>query len=109
VVEGQPPEKATELIGRGEMNPGGLQEVERAKSDGRWDAAYDAQSTATVLDDLRRELEKSHRGREFFVTLDGRNRYAILHQIQDAKRPETRKRRIEKYGAMLSEQKKLYS
>jgi uncharacterized protein YdeI (YjbR/CyaY-like superfamily) len=43
------------------MNPGGLQEVERAKSDGRWDAAYDAQSTATVPDDLRRELEKSHR------------------------------------------------
>jgi uncharacterized protein YdeI (YjbR/CyaY-like superfamily) len=101
-------QKATELIERGEMKPAGLQEVERAKADGRWDAAYDAQSTATVPDDLRRDLEKNHKAREFFATLDSRNRYAILYQIQDAKRPETRKRRIEKYVAMLAEQKKLY-
>ena len=101
-------EKATELIKRGEMKPAGLREVERAKADGRWDAAYDAQSTATVPDDLRRELEKNDPARQFFATLDSRNRYAILYQIQDAKRPETRARRIEKYVAMLSEQKKLY-
>jgi uncharacterized protein YdeI (YjbR/CyaY-like superfamily) len=101
-------QKATELIERGEMKPAGLQEVERAKADGRWDAAYDAQSTATVPDDLRRELEKNHRAREFFATLDSRNRYAILYQIQDAKKPETRARRIAKYVAMLAEQKKLY-
>jgi uncharacterized protein YdeI (YjbR/CyaY-like superfamily) len=102
-------EKATELTERGVMKPAGLREVERAKADGRWDAAYDAQSTATVPDDLRRELEKNDKAREFFATLDSRNRYAFLYRIQDAKRPETRARRIEKYVAMLGEQKKLYS
>ena len=59
-------------------------------------------------DDLRRELEMNDKAREFFATLDSRNRYAFLYRIQDAKRPETRARRIEKYVAMLSEQKKLY-
>ena len=90
------------------MKPAGLREVERARADGRWDAAYDAPSTAQVPDDLLRELEKNQPAREFFETLDGRNRYAILYQIQDAKRPETRARRIEKYVAMLSEGKKIY-
>ena len=101
-------QKATDLIERGEMKPAGLREVERAKADGRWDSAYDAQSAATVPDDLRRELEKNDKAREFFSTLDSRNRYAILYQIQDAKRPETRTRRIAKYVAMLAEQKKPY-
>jgi uncharacterized protein YdeI (YjbR/CyaY-like superfamily) len=101
-------QKATELIKRGEMKPAGLREVERAKADGRWASAYDAQSTATVPDDLRRELEKNDKAQEFFSTLDSRNRYAILYQIQDAKRPETRARRIAKYVAMLAEQKKPY-
>jgi uncharacterized protein YdeI (YjbR/CyaY-like superfamily) len=90
------------------MKPAGMREVERAKADGRWDAAYDAPSTATVPDDLRRELEKNEAAREFFATLDSRNRYAILYQIQDAKKPETRVRRIEKYVAMLNEHMKLY-
>ena len=59
-------------------------------------------------DDLRRELEKNEQAREFFSGLDARNRYAILYQIQDAKKPETRARRIAKYAAMLAEQKKPY-
>ncbi|MDQ5811924.1 MAG: YdeI/OmpD-associated family protein [Actinomycetota bacterium] len=101
-------QKATELIERGEMKPAGLREVERAKADGRWDAAYDAPSTATVPEDLRRELDRNDRAREFFATLDSANRYAILYQIQDAKKPETRARRIQKYVAMLNEQKKIY-
>lgn len=101
-------EKATELIQKGEMKPAGLREVEQAKADGRWDAAYDAQSTVTVPDDLRLELEKNHRAREFFSKLDSRNRYAILYRIQDAKRPETRARRIAQYVDMLTEQKKPY-
>jgi uncharacterized protein YdeI (YjbR/CyaY-like superfamily) len=100
--------KATELIERGEMKPAGLREVERAKADGRWDAAYDAPSTAVVPDDLRRDLEKNDTAREFFSELDGRNRYAIVYQIQDAKKPETRARRIAKYVAMLVEHKKPY-
>ena len=101
-------QKATELVEKGEMRPSGLREVERAKADGRWEAAYDAQSTATVPDDMRRELEINRKALEFFSKLDSRNRYAILYQIQDAKKPETRARRIEKYVVMLAEQKKLY-
>jgi uncharacterized protein YdeI (YjbR/CyaY-like superfamily) len=100
--------KATELIERGEMMAAGLREVERAKADGRWDAAYDSPSTAKVPADLLRELEKNEQARKSFYELDGRNRYAILYQIQDAKKPETRARRIAKYVAMLAEQKKPY-
>ncbi len=99
-------QRATELIERGKMKPAGLREVERAKADGRWEAAYDSPSTATVPEDLLRELEKNEKAREFFSKLDGRNRYAILYRIQDAKRPETRTQRIAEYVAMLAEQKK---
>ena len=101
-------DKATDLIEKGEMRPAGLREVERAKADGRWDAAYDSPSTATVPDDLRREIERDPRAMSFFSTLDSANRYAILYRIQDAKRPETRARRIEKYVAMLAEGRKIY-
>jgi len=73
--------KATRLIEEGRMRPAGLREVERARADGRWDAAYDAQSTATVPDDMRRVLEKNASAREFFTTLNSANRYAILYQI----------------------------
>lgn len=100
--------KATKLIEDGRMKPAGLREIERARADGRWDAAYEPQSTATVPEDLRRELEKNEEARESFAALDSANRYAILHRIQDARRPETRARRIEKYVAMLREGKKLY-
>jgi uncharacterized protein YdeI (YjbR/CyaY-like superfamily) len=101
-------ERATRLIERGEMKPAGLREVERAQADGRWEAAYDPPSTATVPDDLRRALDEAPTAREFFETLNSANRYAILHRIEDAKRPETRARRIEKFVAMLSEGKKIY-
>jgi uncharacterized protein YdeI (YjbR/CyaY-like superfamily) len=101
-------EKVARLIESGRMRPAGLREVERAKADGRWDAAYEPQSAATVPEDLRLELEKDEDAREFFETLNSTNRYAILHRIQDAKKPETRARRIAKYVAMLAEGKKLY-
>ncbi len=101
-------DRASGLIERGEMKPAGLAEVERAKSDGRWDAAYESQGTATMPDDLHRALEKNDAARAFFATLDSRNRYAILYRIQDAKKPETRARRIAKYVAMLNEHTKLY-
>jgi uncharacterized protein YdeI (YjbR/CyaY-like superfamily) len=101
-------DKATELIERGEMRPAGLREVERAKADGRWDAAYAGARSATVPDDLQAALDADDRAREFFATLDGANRYAILYRVQDAKRPETRARRIEKYVAMLREHRKIH-
>ena len=83
------------------MKPAGLREVERAKADGRWDAAYAGARAATVPDDLQRALDADPEARAFFATLDSANRYAILYRVQDAKRPETRTRRIEKYVAML--------
>lgn len=93
---------ALALIERGEMKPAGLAEVERAQADGRWDAAYDSPSTIQVPEDLRAALDKNPRAAEAFVGLDGQNRYAILYRIQDAKRPETRARRIEQLTAMLA-------
>jgi uncharacterized protein YdeI (YjbR/CyaY-like superfamily) len=101
-------EKVAKLMEAGRMRPAGLREVERAKADGRWDAAYEPQSAATVPEDLRLELEKNEGAREFFETLDRANRYAMLHRIQDAKKPETRARRIAQYVEMLAEGKKLY-
>jgi uncharacterized protein YdeI (YjbR/CyaY-like superfamily) len=100
--------KATALIQNGQMKPAGLREVERAKADGRWDAAYEGQSTATVPADLQQELDKNEEAARFFETLSSVNRYAILYRIQDAKRPETRKRRIEKYVHMLNDHQTIH-
>lgn len=100
--------KAAELIDRGAMKPAGMAEVERAREDGRWVAAYAGQRTAAVPDDLKAALEANEAARAFFGTLTGANRYAILYRIQDARRPETRARRIEKFVGMLAEHKKLY-
>ena len=90
------------------MAPAGMREVERARADGRWDAAYDSHSTATVPADLLAALEHDHAAREFFATLDSNNRYAILYRIQEARRPETRARRIAKYVAMLRAGEKIH-
>ncbi|MEA2228072.1 MAG: hypothetical protein QOF04_1702 [Solirubrobacteraceae bacterium] len=94
--------KATDLIARGEMAPAGLAEVERAKADGRWDAAYAGQRTMAVPGDLQEALDANDAAREFFSTLTGANRYAVLHRIQDARRPETRARRIATFVEMLA-------
>ena len=101
-------DKIEELIARGEMRPAGLREVERAKADGRWDAAYDPQRTMAVPDDLQAALDQNDAARAFFATLTAANRYAILHRIHTAKKPETRARRIAQFVAMLAEGKKLY-
>jgi uncharacterized protein YdeI (YjbR/CyaY-like superfamily) len=95
-------DKAGELVEAGRMRPAGLREVELARADGRWDAAYAGQRSMTVPPDLERELAANAAAREFFGTLSGANRYAILYRIGDAKRPETRARRIAKYVAMLA-------
>jgi uncharacterized protein YdeI (YjbR/CyaY-like superfamily) len=93
---------AEAMIERGEMKPAGLREVERAKADGRWERAYDSPKTAEVPDDLRAALDADAAAAEFFAGLDSINRYAILHRIQGAKKPETRARRIEQFVAMCS-------
>jgi uncharacterized protein YdeI (YjbR/CyaY-like superfamily) len=94
-------EKALALISAGKMKPAGLMEVERARADGRWDAAYDSPSAATVPADLEKALEKNPAAKKFFSTLNSTNRYAILWRLQTAKKPETRARRIETFIAML--------
>ncbi|MEU8653747.1 YdeI/OmpD-associated family protein [Streptomyces sp. NPDC048737] len=101
-------DKATALIEQGRMRPPGQAEVDRAKADGRWEAAYDSARTATVPDDLAVALAADPAAAEFFEALDRQNRYAILYRIQDAKRAETRARRIEKYVAMLAKGEKPY-
>jgi uncharacterized protein YdeI (YjbR/CyaY-like superfamily) len=94
-------EKVEALVAAGRMRPEGLAEVERAKADGRWDAAYDGMSTAAVPDDLAAALEQAGLT-EAFAGLNATNRYAILHPLMTAKKPETRTRRIEKFVAMLA-------
>ncbi len=101
-------EKVQALIERGHMQPAGLSEVERAKMDGRWDAAYDSQSTATVPDDFGAALDVSPPARAFFATLNSANRYAILFRIQTAKKAETRARRIAEFIGMLERQEQLH-
>jgi uncharacterized protein YdeI (YjbR/CyaY-like superfamily) len=95
-------DQAARLIEAGRMQPAGQREVELAQADGRWDAAYAGSRTMAVPDDLERELAANDEARAFFATLSSANRYAILYRIGDAKRPETRARRIAKYVAMLA-------
>jgi uncharacterized protein YdeI (YjbR/CyaY-like superfamily) len=101
-------EKAAELIAAGRMRPAGMREVELAREDGRWDAAYAGQRSMAVPEDLERELAGNEAARAFFATLSSVNRYAILYRIADAKRPETRARRIAKYVAMLAAHETIY-
>jgi uncharacterized protein YdeI (YjbR/CyaY-like superfamily) len=96
---------ALELIRTGEMRPAGQAEVDRAKQDGRWEAAYAPQSQATVPDDFAAALAANPPAEQFFETLRGQNRYAFLYRLQDAKKPETRARRITQFVAMLAEGK----
>lgn len=101
--------KAAEaLIASGQMRPAGLAEVERAKADGRWERAYASPKNIEVPDDLRRRLERYPKALRAFEALDAQNRYAILYRIHDAKRPETRVRRIERFVQMLREGKTIY-
>lgn len=100
--------KAESFVASGSMTPAGLREVHAAQADGRWDAAYDGQRTASVPDDLAAAWERRPKAREFFATLDSRNRYAVLFRIQQAKKPETRAKRVESFVAMLERHESVY-
>jgi uncharacterized protein YdeI (YjbR/CyaY-like superfamily) len=101
-------EKAEALIAAGKMRPAGLAEVEAAKADGRWETAYEGQRTAKVPTDLQRELDANQAAAEFFASLDSANRYAIVYRLDDAKKPETRERRLRKFVAMLERGEKIH-
>jgi uncharacterized protein YdeI (YjbR/CyaY-like superfamily) len=101
-------DKANALIEAGRMQPSGLRQVELARADGRWDAAYAGQSGATVPDDLQEALDKNPLARDFFLTLNSVNRYAIIFRVQTAKKAETRAAKIQKFVEMLAKGEKIY-
>ena len=101
-------ENVARLTAEGRMRLAGLRQVEAAKADGRWDAAYAPPSRAEVPEDLQQALDANPAAKAFFATLSGSNRYAVLYRIGDAKRPETRARRIVQFVEMLARGETVY-
>jgi uncharacterized protein YdeI (YjbR/CyaY-like superfamily) len=101
-------EKALALIASGEMKPAGLEAIENAKKNGRWDSAYDSPSGATVPSDFQAALDANQRAATFFKTLDRANRYAVLWRIQTVKKAETRARKIQQFVEMLEREEKIH-
>ena len=101
-----------EKVAKRSSRPGGCGRRARrgrgAKADGRWDAAYEGQRTAGVPDDLQRELDANPAAREFFASLDSANRYAIVYRLDEAKRAETRERRLRKFVEMLERGERIH-
>jgi uncharacterized protein YdeI (YjbR/CyaY-like superfamily) len=95
-------ETAERLIAEGRMQPAGLAEVERAKSDGRWDTAYRGSASLEVPDDLRDAVAASPDAQRTWDVLTRTNKFALVYRVQEAKRPETRARRIQQYVDMLA-------
>src|SRR3954469_2587575 len=101
-------EKVQALIANGRMKPRGLRAVEAAQMDGRWQAAYASQSKATVPADLQAALDANSEAKLFFATLNSANRYAILYRVEQAKRAETRAKKIQELVAMLERHEKIH-
>jgi uncharacterized protein YdeI (YjbR/CyaY-like superfamily) len=89
------------LHAEGRLAPAGVREMEAAKRDGRWEAAYDSPRTITVPPDLEARLARNARARRAFQRLDSQNRYAILYRLHHAKRADARQRRLDEFVAML--------
>jgi uncharacterized protein YdeI (YjbR/CyaY-like superfamily) len=102
----------TENIARleksGRMRPSGLKEVEAAKTDGRWNKAYDSPTEMEVPDDFLKELAKNKEALAFFESLNKINKYAVAWRLQTAKKPETRARRMKVILEMMGRREKLY-
>jgi uncharacterized protein YdeI (YjbR/CyaY-like superfamily) len=101
-------EKVAALIASGRMKAAGLAQIESAKADGRWEAAYDGQKGAEVPPDLQAELDASPRATKFFLTLKSQNRFAIIFRLQTARTPETRAKRLATFVAMLKRGETIY-
>ena len=100
--------RAEQLTGEGRITPAGQAQIDAARADGRWEAAYAPASTAAVPTDLQAALDANPRAEEFFATLTGANRYAILYRIGAVKEAETRRRKIETFVAMLERGEKIH-
>lgn len=96
------------LIAAGRMREGGLREIEAAKADGRWDAAYDGARAMEVPPELAAALAKNRKAKAFFETLNSTNRYAVCWRVQTAKKPETKAKRVDALVAMLARGEKLH-
>ena len=101
-------EKAERLIQEGKMEAAGMQQVELAKTDGRWQQAYDSSKSMKVPEDFLQQLSKNKKAKTFFDGLNKANLYAIAWRLQTAKRPETREKRLKEILAMMSEGKKFH-
>jgi uncharacterized protein YdeI (YjbR/CyaY-like superfamily) len=101
-------EKALALIAAGEMRAAGLEAIQNAKRNGRWEAAYDSPSGAAVPADFQAALDASQQAAAFFKTLDRANRYAVLWRIQTVKKAETRARKIQQFIEMLERGDKIH-
>ena len=100
--------KIEALIAAGRMQPAGLREVEAAKADGRWQAAYDSATTMEIPPELAAALAKNKKAAAFFETLNKTNRYAVCWRVQTAKKPETRADRVKKLVEMLARGEKIH-
>jgi len=101
-------DKVLALVEAGRMHAAGQKEIDRAKADGRWDAAYDGGRAATVPPDLQAAFDANPKAKAFFATLDSTNRYAVLFRLQTAKKPQTRERRLRQFVEMLARGEKLH-
>jgi uncharacterized protein YdeI (YjbR/CyaY-like superfamily) len=101
-------EKALGLIACGRMQPSGLGEIERAKQDGRWDAAYESPKNAPIHPDFQTALDRNPRAKAFFNTVNAANRYAIIWRLHTAKKAETRERLTRKFIEMLEKGETLH-
>jgi uncharacterized protein YdeI (YjbR/CyaY-like superfamily) len=101
-------EKAELLIRNGRMKSSGYKVIEAAKENGQWDKAYESQSIASLPEDFAIELEHNIKAKSFYETLDKRNKYAILFRIHNAKKQETRSKRIQQFVTMLEKGEKIY-
>jgi uncharacterized protein YdeI (YjbR/CyaY-like superfamily) len=101
-------EKALGLIANGRMQRAGLDEIERAKKDGRWEAAYDSPKNAPVHPDFQKALDRNPRAKAFFKTVNAANRYAIIWRLHTAKKAETRERLTRKFIEMLEKGETLH-
>jgi uncharacterized protein YdeI (YjbR/CyaY-like superfamily) len=96
------------LIHEGQMTPAGLKEIEAAKADGRWAAAYDSSANATVPPEFVKELAGNAKAKAFYATLNKANLYSIAYRLQTAKRPDTKIKRIKLIIEMLARGEKFH-
>lgn len=100
-------EKVAALINARRMMPAGLAEVERAKTDGRWERAYASPKNIVMHNEFAQALKNNKKAAAFYESLNKTKKYPFLFRVQEAKKPETRMNRIKKYIILLEEGKTL--